>query len=49
MELFTDAVQGSGDIFVEKQEIDAIKDQYNDIPRLHIPSNSTIFDKKKNY
>ena len=47
MELFSDIVQEAGEIFVEKQEIDVIKDQY-DIPRLNIPSNSTMFYKKKN-
>ena len=47
MELFSDIVQEPGEIFVEKQEIDVIKDQY-DIPRLNIPSNSTMLYKKKN-
>lgn len=48
MELFSDIVQEPGEIFVEKQEIDVIKGQYDDIPRLNIPSNSTMFYKKKN-
>ena len=48
MELFSDIVQEPGEIFVEKQEIDVIKDQYDDIPRLNIPSNSAMFYKKKN-
>ena len=43
MELFSDIVQEPGEIFVEKQGIDVIKDQYDDIPRLNIPSNSTMF------